>query len=185
MSGDAGILSALIWRFSVNKLFKFLDQFMWLGSVLSMFMLVGVVLLQVFARVALPQVPAWTEEASRFFFIWAVGFAAGPAVREQAYVDVDSFTLHLPGKVQLWLAILLDTILALFSGVMAYESTKLTIAVEGQTSAALIWPMKVFYAAIWLQTSMLTLYLARSVVRMIRTGSIKNEEAGVKGGEAL
>ena len=51
--------------------------------------------------------------------------------------------------------------------------------------SALIWPMKVFYAAIWLQTTMLTLYLARSVVRMIQTGSIKNEEAGVKGGEAL
>ena len=50
----------------MNKLFKVLDQFMWLGSLLNMFMLVGVVLLQVFARVALPQVPAWTEEASRF-----------------------------------------------------------------------------------------------------------------------
>ena len=169
----------------MNKLFKVLDQFMWLGSLLNMFMLVGVVLLQVFARVALPQVPAWTEEASRFFFIWAVGFAAGPAVREQAYVDVDSFTLHLPEKVQLWLAILIDATLMVFAGVMAYESTKLTIAVEGQTSAALIWPMKVFYAAVWLQTTMLTLYLARSVVRMIQTGSIKNEDAGVKGGEAL
>ena len=169
----------------MNKLFKLLDKCMWLGSLLSMFMLVGVVLLQVFARVALPQVPAWTEEASRFFFIWAVGFAAGPAVREQAYVDVDSFTLHLPAKIQLWLAILLDVVLTIFSGLMAYEATKLTIAVEGQTSAALIWPMKVFYAAIWLQTTMLTLYLARSVVRMIRTGSIKNEDAGVKGGEAL
>jgi TRAP-type C4-dicarboxylate transport system permease small subunit len=169
----------------VNKLFKILDQFMWLGSVLNMFMLVGVVLLQVFARVALPQVPAWTEEASRFFFMWAVGFAAGPAVREQAYVDVDSFTVHLPQKAQIWLAILLDAILMFFCGVMAYEATKLTIAVEGQTSAALIWPMKVFYAAIGLQTIMLTLYLARSVARMIQTGSIKNEDAGSKGGEAL
>ena len=90
-----------------------------------------------------------------------------------------------PEKVQLWLAILIDATLMVFAGVMAYESTKLTIAVEGQTSAALIWPMKVFYAAIWLQTTMLTLYLARSVVRMIQTGSIKNEDAGVKGGEAL
>ena len=54
--------------------FRIIDQWMWLGSVVSMFLLLGVVLLQVFARVALPQVPAWTEEASRFFFMWAVGF---------------------------------------------------------------------------------------------------------------
>ena len=169
----------------MKALFRFLDQVMWLGAVLSMFILLGVVLLQVFARVALPQVPAWTEEASRFFFMWAVGFAAGPAVREQAYVDVDSFTIHLPQKVQLWLAILLDSVLVVFTAVMAYESAKLIQSLEGQTSAALLWPMHVFYAAIWLQTAMLTLYLARSVVRMIRTGSIKNEEQGVKGGEAF
>ena len=169
----------------MKSFFRFLDQVMWLGAVLSMFILLGVVLLQVFARVALPQVPAWTEEASRFFFMWGVAFAAGPAVREQAYVDVDSFTIHLPQKIQLWLAILLDSVLVVFTAIMTYESTKLIQTLEGQTSAALLWPMHVFYAAIFLQSIMLTLYLARSVVRMIRTGSIKNEEQGVKGGEAF
>ena len=169
----------------VNFLFRFLDSWLRAGAILSMFMLLGVVLLQVFARLALPQVPAWTEEASRFFFIWAVAFAAGPAVREQAYVDVDSLTVHLPQKLQLWLAIVLDSALVLFCGLMVHESTKLILTLEGQTSAALLWPMHVFYAAIWLQTTMLTLYLARSVVRMFRTGSIKNVDAGVKGGEAL
>lgn len=169
----------------MKTLFRILDQWMWLGAVVSMFLLLGVVLLQVFARVALPQVPAWTEEASRFFFMWAVGFAAGPAVREQAYVDVDSFTIHLPQKVQLWLAIVLDSVLVVFAAVMTYEATKLIQTLEGQTSAALLWPMHVFYAAVWLQAVMLTLYLARSVVRMLRTGSIKNEEQGVKGGEAF
>ena len=169
----------------MKTVFRFIDAWMWLGSVVSMFLLLGVVLLQVFARVALPQVPAWTEEASRFFFMWAVGFAAGPAVREQAYVDVDSFTTHLPPKLQLWLAILLDAVLVVFTGIMARESFKLIGTLEGQTSAALLWPMHVFYAAICLQTAMLCLYLARSVVRMIRTGSIKNEDQGVKGGEAF
>ena len=169
----------------MKTFFLFLDRVMWLGAVLSMFILLGVVLLQVFARVALPQVPAWTEEASRFFFMWAVAFAAGPAVREQAYVDVDSFTIHLPKKAQLWLAIFLDAVLVVFSAIMVHESTKLILSLEGQTSAALIWPMHVFYASIFIQTAMLTLYLARSVVRMIQTGSIKNEEQGVKGGEAI
>jgi TRAP-type C4-dicarboxylate transport system permease small subunit len=169
----------------VNIIFRFLDHWLRLGAILSMFLLLGVVLLQVFARVALPQVPAWTEEASRLFFMWAVAFAAGPAVREQAYVDVDSFTIHLPKKLQLWLAVVLDAILVVFSAVMVYESSKLILSLEGQTSAALMWPMHIFYASIWLQTAMLTLYLARSVVRMIRTGSIKNEDQGVKGGEAI
>jgi TRAP-type C4-dicarboxylate transport system permease small subunit len=169
----------------VNKFFKFLDQFMWLGSVLNLCLLVGVVLLQVFARVALPQAPSWTEEASRFFFIWTVGFAAGPAVSQGAYVDVDSFTTHLPAKAQLFLAILIDLLLFCFSAVMAYEANKLFVNVAGQTSAALLWPMRVFYAAVLLQTSMLTLYLARSVARMIRTGKMRHEEFAGKEGDAI
>ena len=169
----------------MSKLFKPLDQFLWLGSMLNMSLLVGVVLLQVFARVALPQAPAWTEEASRFFFIWTVGFAAGPAVRERAYVDVDSFTTHLPAKAQLHLAILIDLLLFCFCAVMAYEASKLFVNVAGQTSAALLWPMRVFYAAILLQTSMLTLYLARSVAWMIRTGKMRREESTGKEGEVV
>ncbi|MBV5349965.1 TRAP transporter small permease subunit, partial [bacterium] len=121
----------------MNIIFRFLDQWLRVGAILSMFLLLGVVLLQVFARVALPQVPAWTEEASRLFFMWSVAFAAGPAVREQAYVDVDSFTIHLPPKLQLGLAILLDTLLVGFSGIMVHESSKLIMSLEGQTSAAL------------------------------------------------
>ena len=169
----------------MNKLFKALDQFLWLGAVLNLCLLVSVVLLQVFARVALPQAPAWTEEASRFFFIWTVGFAAGPAVRERAYVDVDSFTTHLPAKAQLHLAILIDLLLFCFCAVMAYEASKLFVNVAGQTSAALLWPMRVFYAAVLLQTSMLTLYLARSVAWMIRTGKMRHEELTGKEGEAI
>ncbi len=169
----------------MSKLFKPLDQFLWLGSMLNMSLLVGVVLLQVFARVALPQAPAWTEEASRFFFIWTVGFAAGPAVRERAYVDVDSFTTHLPAKVQLFLAILIDVLLCCFSAIMTYEASKLFVNVAGQTSAALLWPMRGFYAAILLQTAMITLYMARSVVRMIQTGNMRTEESSIKGGEAI
>lgn len=68
---------------------------------------------------------------------------------------------------------------------MTYEASKLFVNVAGQTSAALLWPMRVFYAAILLQTAMITLYMARSVVRMIQTGNMRTEESSIKGGEAI
>ena len=71
--------------------------------VLLFFSLFACVIIQVFTRYVLNDPAIFTEEASRFFFMWAVAFAAGPAVREQAYVDVDSLTIHLPQKLQLWL----------------------------------------------------------------------------------
>ena len=151
----------------VKYFFIFLDRFLWAGSIFSMLALVAVVLLQVFARVALPVVPAWTEEASRLCFIWCVAFAAGPAVRERAYVDVDSFINHLPLRLRVLLAILIDCLLAGFTATLTYEAAKLMFAVKGHTSAALQWPMAVFYVAIWIQTLMLTIYLLQLIWRRV------------------
>ena len=151
----------------MKQTFLILDRFLWLGSIITMLALVAVVLLQVFARVALPIVPSWTEEASRLFFIWCVAFAAGPAIRERAYVDVDSFTSFLPRKVQLILALFIDLLLVLFAATLTYQATNLIFSVQGHTSAALQWPMAVFYIAIWMQAFMLTVYLLQLIWRRI------------------
>ena len=73
----------------MRKLWSLFGRVLELGSILSFLGLVGVVLLQVYARLFLPKSPHWTEEASRFLFIYTVSFASGLVVREQAFVNVD------------------------------------------------------------------------------------------------
>ena len=138
------------------------------GAIFMVFLtMIVAVVIQVFARTFMEQTPLWTEEASRLCFIWCVAFAAGPAVRERAYVDVDSFINHLPLRLRVLLAILIDCLLAGFTATLTYEAAKLMFAVKGHTSAALQWPMAVFYVAIWIQTLMLTIYLLQLFWRRV------------------
>jgi len=76
----------------MKKLWVLFGRLLELSSILSFLGLVAVVLLQVYARLFLPKSPHWTEEASRFLFIYTVSFASGLAIREKAFVNVDVFT---------------------------------------------------------------------------------------------
>ncbi|MEM1124879.1 MAG: TRAP transporter small permease subunit, partial [Bacteroidota bacterium] len=70
---------------------KYFTKFLKYGTLISTYGLIGSVLLQIFARFFLTNTPAWTEEASRLFFIYAMAFAAGLALKSDEYVALDLF----------------------------------------------------------------------------------------------
>jgi TRAP-type C4-dicarboxylate transport system permease small subunit len=59
------------------------------GTYIGSIGLVGSVLLQIFARFFLESAPPWTEEASRFFFIYTMSFASGLALESGEFVQLD------------------------------------------------------------------------------------------------
>lgn len=73
------------------------------------------VLIQIFSRTFLPFTPAWTEEIARYFFIYAVAAAAGPAARANSYVAVDIITSTIPARYKKACHIFTDLILVAFS----------------------------------------------------------------------
>jgi TRAP-type C4-dicarboxylate transport system permease small subunit len=60
-----------------------------LGTLFSTFGFVGATLIQIYARFFMESAPAWTEEAARFFFVYAMSFAAGLAMKSKYYVHLD------------------------------------------------------------------------------------------------
>ena len=153
----------------VKSLKNFCEGILKMGSIASLAGMVSVVMLQVVARLFFPKVPTWTEEVSRLMLLYTVGFSAGLAVKEKAYVNVDILISRFPAKVNAILGILIDLVLAVFFGTVTREAWSVVIAVEGQTSAALLMPMSVFYFSMFLASLTLTVYLVGAVVRAIRT----------------
>lgn len=70
---------------------KYIEKFLKIATVWSVFLLIGSVLLQIFARFFLEQAPSWTEEVSRLFFIFSVAFAAPLALKSNYYIHLDVF----------------------------------------------------------------------------------------------
>ncbi len=77
---------------------KYIEKFLKIGTIWCVFMLIGSVLLQIFARFFLEQAPSWTEEVSRLFFIFSVAFASALALKSNYYIHLDVFYNMLKEK---------------------------------------------------------------------------------------
>jgi len=127
-----------IW---LERLFK-------LGTLVSFSGLVYVVLLQVYARLFLPQSPHWTEEASRFFFLFSIAFSAGVATRRRAFVNVDILFSFMGAKLRNVLCLLIDVLVLLFMA-LTLRYAWLNAAVGAiQTSPSLSIPMHYIFGSI-------------------------------------
>lgn len=103
---------------------KYITRFLKYGTLISTYCLIGSVLLQIFARFFLSNTPPWTEEAARLFFIYAMAFAAGLALRSNEYVALDFFYEKLPPKFKKRLLILVQGLTLLLFGLMAIFALK-------------------------------------------------------------
>ncbi|HPR90719.1 MAG TPA: TRAP transporter small permease [Synergistaceae bacterium] len=130
--------------------------------------LVAVVLLQVYARLFLPRSPHWTEEASRFLFAYTVSFAAGLAVKEKAYVNVDVFTNLLPEMLKQWLEVLLGLLVAAFMAVVFYYSLKNLGIGRMRTSPSLTIPMHYIFASMSIMSGSIVLYSLAEIIHDTR-----------------
>lgn len=67
----------------------------------AFFLLVGVVMLSVITRFFLPSVVfPWTEETSRFLFLWTVALGAPCALKRGEFVSVDFLVGCFPQKLR-------------------------------------------------------------------------------------
>ncbi|AEF53100.1 TRAP transporter small permease [Marinomonas posidonica] len=70
----------------------------WLFSVLAVSALLAiivVVLIQVFSRFLLPSSPIWTEELSRYLFIYLIVMGSGLVIRQNRHVRLELFQSSL------------------------------------------------------------------------------------------
>ncbi len=108
------------------------------------------VLIQVISRTFLPTTPNWTEEASRYLFIYMVAFAGNAAIIDDEYVNVELLTDLFPKTVREILKTVIFFALAAFSAFVFFECVLspeglLAVTPESMVSTALRMPMKIVY----------------------------------------
>ncbi|MCC8179603.1 MAG: TRAP transporter small permease subunit [Planctomycetes bacterium] len=119
------------------------------------------VLIQVFSRTFLPFTPAWTEEGARYFFIYAVATAAGPAARANSYVAVDIVTMFIPKRYKKASQIGIDAILIAFSTFFLIKCVpRFAFMKRRLVSTAMEIPMQwIYFALVILFASLIINYL--------------------------
>lgn len=150
----------------------YVEKVLELMTILSFILLISVIFLQVFARFFLPKSPAWTEEVSRFLFIYSVMSAAPLALKKGEYVKVDLILNKFNNKSKKILNIVSLILITIFSFIIAYEGLTFGTLGIGQTSPAMGLSMHIPYFSISFAGVFLTFYgilLIRNELKLRRS----------------
>ena len=119
----------------------YLEKVLATAAMLSFAALLCVVFLQVFSRFMLPKTPSWTEEASRFLFIYSIAFSAPLALKRNEFVKVDILTSKFPKEINKILEEIVYLLISLFFLIVSINSVAFAELGVGQISATLYLPM--------------------------------------------
>ncbi len=129
---------------------------------------VGSTVIQIFARFFLASAPSWTEEASRLFFIYAISFASGLALRDKYFVELDVFYRKFSRKTQYFLDLIIQfSTVFLFAilGIYAVEYIQLGI---NETSPSLRIPMSFAFVSILIMSLTILIYAVLEIKQIIK-----------------
>jgi TRAP-type C4-dicarboxylate transport system permease small subunit len=139
------------------------------GTLIGAVGLIGTVVLQIVSRTFFAEsAPSWTEEASRFFFIYAISFAAGLAQKDGEYVSMDYFyrKLSLQNRRRLDL-ITAGCSLILFI-VMAVYSVQFIAIGFSETSPGLGLPMAFAFISMFVMSGAIAWFLLEQLYQTIK-----------------
>ena len=134
-----------------------------LGTLISTWGLIATVLLQIFFRFSPFQTPSWTEEASRLFFIYAMSFAAGLAMRTSYYVHLDMFFQRLPQTWQNALNKIIPMVNFSLFAIMAVFAVKFILLGIPEKSPSMGFSMGVAFFSMFIMSVSICYYLGLQI----------------------
>ncbi|TMU57344.1 TRAP transporter small permease [Flagellimonas algicola] len=139
-----------------------------IGTILATFGFLSAVLLQIFARFFLESAPSWTEEASRLFFVYAISFASGLALKSNYFVSLDTFYDKFNSKIKNLLNLLIPICTFLmFIIVLIYTIPLIWLGV-GEKSPSLKFPMSFAFLSIAIMSISLCYYSFKQLQSVLK-----------------
>jgi tripartite ATP-independent transporter DctM subunit len=103
--------------------------------------------MQVVCRYILRELPSWSEELSRYLFIWANFLGACVALVRGSHVSIDSLVSWLPDSVRRKLESIVVVLVTAFSLFLLYQGVAAVIGMRGSYSTTMGFSMAWVFAA--------------------------------------
>lgn len=145
---------------------KTLNRILSLGTLLSAIGFVGATVIQIFARFFLANAPSWTEEASRLFFIYTMSFAAGLALRDKYFVELDFFYQKFSKKMKFIIDMLIQLCTVLLFAIMGFYSLEYIRLGNIETSPSMRIPMSFAFVSILLMSVTVVVYALVEIIQL-------------------
>ena len=143
----------------MKKAVAILDTLMKGGIIVTTVIMILTCSLQVLSRFVLASPFSWTEELSRFSFIWWTFFGATYVVRLNGHIGMDSVVTKFPKKFRTVLQHLAFVVTLGFSLLVLYQGVRITYLQAGQRPDLIPISMAWVYAVVPASGLCMSIYL--------------------------
>jgi len=164
---------------NIAKKVRFLLSFqpeVYISAFLLLFLTV-LLCIQVFVRFVIGGGLAWTEELSRYAFVWAVYFGCILGVKENKHIRVTAQFLLMPKRLEQFILIIADIGWIVFNGIIAFYGFNFVVSffefpfISQTMGFNLAW----VYTIVPIAYGLMLLYVAIMVYKRIKS-FIKKED---------
>ena len=166
--------------FALRRLYRDLEQYF---CAFLMVLMVSCLGAQVFFRFVLNASLTWSEELSRFAFIWLVYMGAVLGAKERIHIRVTAFQRLLPAPARSWTTPLADLLWVSINLVFAWQGALQVghLLRFSYISPALQWNMAVIYAVVPLGFALMSFRIVEGYWRDWRRGTLGQAPEGPDG----
>jgi len=145
---------------NITRLLKYGTLIGTLGFVLT-------TIFQIYGRFFIEKPPSWTEEASRFFFIYATSFAAGLAMKDKSYVFFDGLFNKLSSSIKLKIEIISNIVTLILFLLIAFYSVHFLLLGIPENSPSIGLPMAVAFSSILVMGISISYYAFLDLLKLL------------------
>ena len=140
------------------------------GTIISAFGLIFTVILQIITRrFFVDIVLSWTEEASRFFFVYTISFGAGLAQKEGYFVSMDYFYRKFNPKMKRIIDLIISFSTVILFLLMSVFSVYFIVLGLAETSPGLGMPMSMAFASMFIMSGSVLYFSLVELIYNFRT----------------
>ncbi len=136
----------------LNSGLRLIDRLFGILAITALLAIAAVVTLQVVARFTLPSSPVWTEELSRYLFIYLIVLSSGLVIRQNRHVRLELFQHAMSPSYQAAYQAFCHLLTGAFAAYILPYAWKYAMIGRWQTSPALEVPM------VWIFLSMVVFF---------------------------
>ena len=152
-----------------DRIVQVMDWVGYLLLVIFSIIMVVATFLQVIFRYFFNHPLFWSEELSRYCFVWIVFVGAAIALKHGAHIGVDYFVKHLSFRFKTVLALIINCGIAVFLILVILQSILVVRVNMAQHSPAMRIPMGTVYLAIPVGFTMMLGYIIVLSLKMVQS----------------
>ena len=154
----------------MEKLKRLLNSVVDSAVILLISSMVVVVFAQVFFRYVVKSSPPWTEEFSRFNFIWLTFMGAVAVFRRKAHLIIDTLIMLLPKRISGALNLPVQLLTSVLLLILVYQGIILCRSGWFTRASTMNLPLTFIYLAVPLSATLMLLYQLFWLVDLLKGG---------------